>query len=541
MKWVYTLFFALCAVFTAFAQEKAERPSPIPGQLILQLAGGYSAAEVVDWWNKNRTAQGVELQAARQLSRRGNIHLLTYEPADADSEGLLQDLNRLPGVLYAHHNFALEERNTPNDPRFDQQWDMEIINAAGIWDITTGGVTALGDTIVVAVVDSGFDIEHPDLVDNVWRNRAEIPGDGVDNDGNQYVDDVVGWNFIADTNTLPITPHGHSVAGIVGARGNNGLGVTGVNWNVKLILLASTQVDHVISAYEYVIDLRERYNASNGAEGAFVVATNASFGKSRTFCDQLPAWGNMYDLLGAVGILTGAGAANSPYDVEIDGDMPTTCPSDFLINVLNTTQDDQVAQTSAYGAVSIDMGSPGDGSYTIKTNDGYGEFGGNSAAAPHLTGAIALLYSLPCDNLALSAISQPAQTALRIREALISSVDPIPALASKTATGGRLNIFNSLAILQEDCGATTGNLDITRIYPVPPQDDLYIEIETPDFEEGYQLRIYNALGQLMASREFAPLRFGPKVERFDVSHWSRGVYFVILQNGKSFQSGSFLR
>jgi len=541
MKVVYTLLIVCSFAITAFGQQKAESPSPIAGDIIVQLAGGHTPQAVLENWQKSTLSSGVELQLSRQLSRHGNIHLLKYTPADGNGDLLLEEINRLPGVLSAQPNYVLEERSTPNDPQYGNQWDMDIINAAGVWDFTTGGLSALGDTIVLAVVDSGFDPEHPDLRDNVWRNYADTPGDGMDNDSNGYVDDHLGWDFIADDNTLPLTPHGHSVAGIAGARGNNGLGVTGVNWNIKLMLLATNQVDQVISAYEYIIDQRERYNISQGSEGAFVVATNASFGKSRVFCDQLPAWGNMYDLLGNVGILTGAGAANSPYNVEIDGDMPTTCPSEFLINVLNTTQSDQIAQTSAYGAVSIDMGSPGDGSYTIKTSDGYGEFGGNSAAAPHLSGAIALLYSLPCENLALSARTQPAQTALRIREALINSVDPVEALSGKTATGGRLNIFNSLEILQADCGASTGDLDITRIYPIPPVDDIYIEIETPDFEEGYQLRIYNVLGQLMASREFSPTRFGPKVERFDVGHWSRGVYFVILQYGKKWKSGSFLR
>ena len=293
----------------------------------------------------------------------------------------------------------------PDDSFFSDQWDMAKIGLPDVWETTTGGLTVNGDTIVVAVLDSGFDIDHPDLRDNIWQNLEEIPNDNIDNDNNGYIDDIYAWNFRDSSNIHHLHAHGHSVAGIVGAKGNNGLGVTGVSWNVKVMVLDTKAISDIISAYEYVIDQRQRYNESNGTKGAFVVATNASFGKDRAFCEEYPVWGGMYDLMGEVGILTGAGTANSSWDVEEFGDMPTTCTSDFIITTLNTNEADEKHSGSAYGGVSIDIGSPGQGSFTIKLNDDYGDFGGNSAAAPHLTGAIGLLYSVPCPEIADGAYS----------------------------------------------------------------------------------------------------------------------------------------
>lgn len=531
-----SLFFCFTIILSG---QRAADHQRIEGELIVQLQTDVAVGNFLQQLNQNKVYGG-PLQLKKTLSKTHNIQLLSFDPTAIDFNLLLNNFRRMPQVMAVQPNYTIAPRTTPNDPEYTAQWDMDMMQAPAVWDITTGGLTANGDTIVVAIVDSGFDETHEDLAPNLWRNPGEIPGDGIDNDNNQFIDDVNGWSFKNNSGDLAFDSHGTSVAGIVGAKGNNGIGVTGVNWNIKLLLIDIGNVGHAIEAYEYVIDQRSRYNASNGEEGAFVVATNASFGQRQRFCEDQPVWGGMYDLMGEVGILTGAGTANSAYDVEEVGDMPTTCPSDYIITVLNTTMDDHRYQGSAYGNISIDMGSPGEDSYTITGLDRYGIFGGNSAAAPHLTGAIALLYSLPCPDLANEALTRPSETALRIREALIGGVDSVDGLSSITVTGGRLNVFKSMVQLQDFCGSSTGPIAIQRISPNPVRSTLMVEYETPDFQM-MPIRVYNALGQVVLQREELPPRFGTKRFFLDTNHLAPGAYFLQIGRAGQYQVETFIK
>jgi len=532
MKKYYALIGWMLWMTVAASAQAVPVPNDdhIPGQILLRLKPTVTTADFDRSFNASNRA-AVALTHGRALGSRFNMHLYTFNPASEDAKLLLDEVQRHPMVVAAQLNYEIEPRNEPNDPDFSLQWTVERIGVPGVWDITTGGVTARGDTIVLAILDSGFQIDHEDLRDNVWINRAEIPGNGLDDDDNDYADDVAGWNFINNSAVHIPSAHGTSVAGIAGARGGNNIGIAGVNWNIKLMLLATDNVADVIEAYQYLIVQRERYNETSGAAGAFVVATNASFGQEKKFCDEQALWGSMYDLMGEVGILTGAGTANSAWDVEQLGDMPTTCTSDFIITTLNTVQDDRRFQGSAFGKVSIDLGTPGNDSHSIKVGDEYGAFGGNSAAAPHLSGAIALLYSLPCSGLAEDALTRPSETALFIRQALLQGVDPVPSLANETVTGGRLNVFRAMEIIQETCGNTSGPLALTKVYPNPVSLELTLEYEAPDFDP-VAMRVYNALGQLVFSDSIIPARFGPKVYEIDVSAWATGMYFFTLNRGK---------
>lgn len=525
LAWMFCI-----TVFGAAQSLPATEQGLIAGQILVQLKPDTDAADFERSFNTaNRS--GFLLRHERALGRRFNMHLFTFDPSSTNSQAILDEVRQNRLVKAAQFNYDIQPRTEPNDPAYSLQWTLERIEVPQVWDITTGGLTARGDTIVLAILDGGFDVNHEDLQGNIWYNRFEIPNNGVDDDGNGYPDDVVGWNFRNNSPLHLADPHGTSVAGIAGARGDNGAGIAGVNWNVKLLLLSTGNVTNAIEAYEYVIDQRDRYNRSNGAEGAFVVATNASFGQELRFCSELPLWGAMYDLMGAVGILTGAGTANSAWDVDEVGDMPTTCPSDFIITTLNTAQDDRRFQGSAYGKISIDLGTPGNESHSTKVGNEYGSFGGNSAAAPHLSGAIALLYSLPCEGLAEDAISRPAETALYIRQALLQSVDPVAALSNETATGGRLNVFRAMETIQESCGNTSGPLALKNAYPNPVSQELTLSYEAPDFDP-VSLRVYNALGQLIYNDVIKPARFGTKEHKVDVATWATGMYFFVINRGK---------
>jgi subtilisin family serine protease len=166
---------------------------------------------------------------------------------------------------------------------------MLILTRLKLGAITTGGLTVQGDTIVVAVIDCGADITHEDL--NFWKNYLEIPGNGIDDDTNGYVDDFDGWNAQSQTGVITSCSHGTHVSGIIGAIGNNTTGVVGVNWNVKIMPVqpSSTNEALVVAAYTYVYNMRRLYNQTNGAKGAFIVATNSSFGVNFRSAGKLSA------------------------------------------------------------------------------------------------------------------------------------------------------------------------------------------------------------------------------------------------------------
>lgn len=533
-------YFTLLLIFFLFAYAPVlgrEVPSPIPGTLILQLTEKSTPQSLLAK-SEALNIQSLDLTYSKPLSQKHNIHLFHFNP-ELNSFEVLWQIQSLRPVLAAQLDYELSRRNTPDDPYFSDQWTLERIGISEAWDITTGGVTARGDTIVVAITDAGFNPRHGDILPNLWFNHGEVPNDGIDNDANGYIDDDRGWNFNDGNNLHPADNHGHRVAGIIGARGNNNFGVSGINWEVKLMLLTSTRISALIEAYGYMIEQRRRYNESGGTEGAFVVATNLSLGLSRTFCADQPVWGGMYDQLGEVGILAGVAAANENFDVEEFGDMPPTCTSDYIVAVTNTTRGDLKFEASAFGLTSVDLGAPGEGTITLDLYDEYSVFGGNSAAAPHVTGAIALLYSLPCEYLAEDALREPSATALAVRDALLDGVDPLISLQDKTVTGGRLNLFKSLRLLSQGCSSSIGDLKMLNIYPNPTRGEVTIEMQTPDFDE-YEVFVTNALGQVVYREHFSPLRLDPKKKTINLDKLGVGVYVISISDGKKVTSKKIL-
>lgn len=536
MKYIFVLLMCFLSSLSLYGQLRSE-VSAIDRELIVWLTPETDVKAFISNLNKRQDLS--TFRWIKTLGHRSNIHLFQFDSEKADRQTIIHQLRSAKEVLQVQFNAEVNYRITPNDLNYAEQWDMDRIAMPEAWELSTGGLTVNGDTIVIAILDSGFDITHADLRDNVWYNHAEIPGDNIDNDNNGYIDDYVGWNFRADTSTHGLNTHGHSVAGIIGARGNNNIGVTGVNWNIKLMLLDTKTISSIIAAYEYVIDKRELYNTSGGAEGAFVVATNASWGIENQFCDEQPIIRDLYDQMGHLGILTAAGTANTNYNVDLYGDFPTTCPSDYLLTVTNTLMNDEKSQNSGFGTTSVDMGAPGDDSYTIRLNDDYGVFGSNSAATPHLTGAIGLLYSLLCPEMATDALIHPAEVARVVKNVLLSGVDPVTALVPFTKTGGRLNVAKSAFQLLESCSISTGDLKIISMKPNPASEMLFVEYQSPDFKE-YTFWVHNALGQLILKETVTPNLFNEKIYHLDVSQLSPGLFTVSILGKENRVSGKFL-
>lgn len=459
---------------------RAQRPEIVPGDLLVQLREGASIDHVLQ---DNQRLNGLETQlhAAQFISPPMRVHLLRFDPK-IDHNALLQQVFSHPAVSAVQFNHLVQWRDTsPDDPQFDQQWQHLNTGAGGgtagadvsstqAWDITTGGVTALGDTIVVCIVDDGISYTHPDLVDNLWINRSEIPGNNIDDDGNGYVDDIYGWNVANNSASVGTGSHGINVAGMAGARGNNTVGVAGVNWNVKLMSVVNGSIGsgsnpneaNVIAAYTYPLIMRQLYHQTGGEHGAFVVATNSSWGINNGNPANAPLWCAFYDTLGAYGILSAGATANAQINVDADGDLPTGCASDYMLSVTATDNND-VRTFSAYGATTVDLGAPGESVRTTSGSNGYTTTDGTSFASPMVAGAVALLYSAPCPSLAAIAHADPELAAQLVRQYLLDGVDVVDDLIGFTVTGGRLNLRGALDELLNDCqeGGCIGALSVT--------------------------------------------------------------------------------
>ncbi len=321
------------------------------------------------------------------------------------------------------------------DPSLSAQWALNNVGQAGgipdadidafeAWQVTTGS-----RSVVVAIVDSGIDFAHPDLAANIWTNPREVAGNGRDDDGNGYIDDVHGWDFVDNDNTPQDGFwHGTHVAGIIGAVGNNGIGVSGVSQQVSILPLrfqnnsGSGYTGAAVSALNYVTQLK--------LAGVPIVATNISWGGgtsvSLSLQTALQAQAN-------AGITVVVAAGNNGGDNDAVPRYPSSYSFDTIIAVAGSDTSDKLLGFSNYGATSVDLAAPGAGILSTLPGGGHGSISGTSMAAPHVTGTVALMAAV-----------RPHATATQIRSAILGSVDRVSTLAGKVATGGRLNAFAAL-------------------------------------------------------------------------------------------------
>ncbi|MBF0491677.1 MAG: S8 family serine peptidase [Deltaproteobacteria bacterium] len=346
----------------------------------------------------------------------------------------IETLRAQDKVLLASPNGKITIDALPNDPYFSQEWGLRNTSGSTLADLGMDEVwdnfTDASSTIV-AVIDTGIDYTHPDLAANMWVNPGEIPGNGIDDDGNGYIDDVYGYDF-ANHDGDPMDDHFHGthVAGTIGAVGNNGIGVSGVAWKAKLMALkfmdssGSGSYSAAVEAIEYAIH--------NGAK-----VLNNSWGS--TFND--PTLEAILNASNSAGVIFVAAAGNDGTDNDITPHYPSSYSAPNVISVASMNEQDQLSSFSNFGLVSVDIAAPGENILsTIPTwyypgSEDYGFLSGTSMATPHVSGAAALLWS-----------AFPTKTYLQIIDLLYQGGTPKSYLNGKTLTGKMVNVMNSLFI-----------------------------------------------------------------------------------------------
>lgn len=387
------------------------------------------------------------------------MNLYLVKPALLRStKSFMRTIRENAGTQNVFADYKMQLRNAPNDLDFSKIWSLNPnskvnINTREAWGISVGGPNKSGDQIVVAVVDGGFDMKHPDLVPNYWVNKAEVVGNKVDDDGNGYVDDINGWNAFNNSGNITTDSHGTHVAGTVGAKGNNQIGVAGINWDTQIMLVSASSGDFSVvgRGYGYALKMKKLWIESNGQRGANVVSTNSSFGVDNANCQsaQYKVWNDIYNEMGKAGILSAAATANNAVDVDVVGDVPTACDSPYIVAVTNTDSNDKLYSRAAWGSKHVDLGAPGTDIYSTLPNNRYGNNTGTSMATPHVAGAIGLMYSAASADFIAFSKKDPAAAALVVKDILLKTTDANATLAGRTQSGGRLNLGNAVKAMSQ--------------------------------------------------------------------------------------------
>lgn len=495
----------------------------------------------------SRAALEAELNKSGDYKIKDQIpftDIFLIEDVSGNKLNTSSDLMRLYNkIYYASLNGHIELRDKePNDPQFQNQWLYDLIHGPAAWDYGTGGVTCRGDSIVIAVQDQGFEIKHEDLIQNLWKNKAEIPGDGKDNDNDGYIDDVFGLNTGTNNDVHQIQSHGTKVAGILGARGNNNKGIVGINWSCKIMYISdlSNGDFSAIKGMHYILLQRRRYNNSNGKEGAFVVSLNQSFGIGGAKAEDHEMWCSMYDSLGIEGVLTAGATANSNSDVDIIGDIPSTCTSNYLVVVTNMGQNDKKA-SAGYGLKSVDMGAFGVSVLSTDLDDQYSaSSSGTSFATPEVAGAMALVYSTQCCKLADLALTDPPAAALLVKSFIFNGGLNNSTLKDITTTGKRLDLAGMIENMLEYCGNNTGNGNVNNISLKIANQEILFNVTLPAYKE-YRYTVSDDIGRYLKDGTIAYTAFGQNEFKVDIAGIIPGIYVLTIWDDKNPISKKFIK
>ena len=421
------------------APATAAPPPSRPGEVILKFKATASQAD--------KDLILGQLHAAR-IKHFARINADHERITGMSAEEAVSRFRGNPAVQYIEPNYIAQAVAVPNDPSFDLLWGMRNtgqfggaigadIDAVDAWDLATGS-----SDVVVGMIDTGIDYTHPDLAANIYVNTGEIAGNGIDDDGNGFIDDVRGWDFVNnDNNPMDDNLHGTHTAGTVGAVGDNGIGVVGVCWHVRLMPLkflssfGSGSYADAISAIEYGIRMHVKILSNSWGGFGYSDALRSAIADAD-----------------AAGILFVAAAGNADVDTDVTPFYPAAYDLPNIISVAATTPSDDKAFFSNFGATTVDLGAPGTQTLSTVPSGGYAYLQGTSMACPHVAGALALLYS-----------RFPLLTPQAAKTHLMNSTDRIPGLNGLCVSGGRLNLFRALQGPDSIPPAPVSNLAATGI------------------------------------------------------------------------------
>ncbi|MBI1928955.1 S8 family serine peptidase [Candidatus Poribacteria bacterium] len=502
-------------------------PPYVERELIVKFKPNTSQA------TRDQITRNFGTTVVKRFTRIRAYHLRMQQ--DGDVPALVARFLKHPAVEYAEPNYILQPYDIPNDALFPKLWGLNNtgqtggtpdadIDAPEAWNITTGS-----PSVVVGVIDSGIDYTHNDLAANIWTNPGEIPANGIDDDGNGYVDDVHGYDFVNNDGD-PMddnSGHGTAVAGIIGAVGNNALGVVGVSRKVRLMALKfyndieNASVSNAILAIEYATMMRANLTNNSWGGGAPSSALKDAIAASPLF---VVAAGNI---------------AQNNDQVPI---FPANYPLENIIAVAATSSKDMLASFSDYGSLSVDLGAPGVAIWSTIPNNRYGSFNGTSLSTPYVSGVAALIFAV-----------SPNASAIEVKDIILSTVDPVPSLAGKTVTGGRLNAAKALARVTGQVAPSsplisrsilasaitaTGQTRLGAAFPNPANPEVWMPYQLGQASE-VAIRIYDATGQLIRTLELGHRPPGIYDSKSAAAHWDgrssrgevvpSGLYFYTLK------------
>jgi subtilisin family serine protease len=427
----------------ANAQARIVAHEQAADELLVKFRSGTSDAQAEAVAREHGASGTRRFRAPRKAAHAaiGRWWHVKLAPGQSANQAM-ERLARHPLVEAVEPNYVVRALVTPNDPRFGELWGLQNIGQTGgtndadvdapeAWDTVTGS-----SSVVTAVIDTGVDYTHPDLAANMWTNPGEIPGNGIDDDGNGYVDDVHGYDFYHNDGD-PFDDHGHGthVAGTIAAVGDNGVGVVGVSWAARIMAVkflgpdGSGLLSGAISAVLYAADMGARVMNNSWGGGGF----------SQALEDAITA-------ALEVDALFVAAAGNSASNNDAFPHYPSNYDVANVLAVAAIDHFDAKASFSSYGAATVHLGAPGvnilssvpaSGAACCADPSGYRLSSGTSMATPHVSGAATLLLA-----------QDPSRTAVGLKNLLMATVDPVPALAGITVTGGRLNIAAAVSCTQ---------------------------------------------------------------------------------------------
>lgn len=426
-----TLLFALSA--------SAENVEVVPNRYVIGFKENWSTnlrsrTNGIEHYNDEQLKAAIILGLGGTPEAEGELEIIEAYTALFPERGLDVDyawhLVGLGILEFVEPDYIVHtSETTPNDSSYSSLWGLNNnsnqvvdIDAPQAWDTTTGD-----SDIVVGVVDTGIAWNHPDLASNMWRNTGEIEGNGIDDDGNGYIDDVYGWNGITNTgNAFDDHYHGTHCAGTIGAKGNNSEGVVGVNWNVKLMALkflsssGSGSTTGAIRVIDYAVSMKQR--------GVNIKVLNNSWGGG----GYSTALYQAIERANEAGILFVAAAGNDSNNNDAVASYPANYSNANVISVAAVAQNGTLASFSNYGATTVDLGAPGVGILSTFPS-GYNSISGTSMATPHVAGVAALVLSHHSDL-----------NVVQLKDQLLGTTRPLSSLQGTTLTGGMVNANDAL-------------------------------------------------------------------------------------------------